>query len=111
MGIGKYVNAKPKGGSGGSLKVYIPEIMKFGMSTPRIIPFAINKAAFNNASNCKPALSSKINTQNYATAQAPYNSFENGTYYFGSDIGLTSDTSDYLICRLSPEICDNSTSY
>lgn len=104
-----YVHVKPYGTSSGSLKVYIPSIMsKIPMGAPKITPVSINKSAFINANDCKPALANMLNTQNYATAKAPYNQYKLPCYYFGDVIDVNALQADFLTCQLSPETTDNS---
>jgi hypothetical protein len=106
--VAKYVNAKPKGSSSGSLKVYVPAIMTFPMGDPITKPFALNKALFINSKDCTPTVSTQVTTQNYITAQPPFAEFKGILYDFGTDIGIESDDIDYLTCKLSPEIMDKS---
>ena len=107
-----YVESTPYGSSSGALRVYIPEIMPMiGMGKPKVTPVALNKACFANANDCKPAVSSRISTQNYVTAKAPYTGYSLPCYWFGSGIKVTSDNDDCLSCRLFPEEEDNSTEW
>ena len=108
----KYVHDKPYGSSSGSLKVYIPSIMpQIAMGTPRITPVSLNKSCFINAGDCKPSIASMINSQNYATAKAPYNPYEKPCYYYGSSLKVIPKTGDFLICQLGSEEEDNSVNW
>ena len=105
-----YVHAKPYGSSAGSLKIYIPSLMPLiNMGTPKITPIGLNKSCYCNAADCKPSVASKINTQNYATAKAPYHPYDFSCYWFGSGLKIMAQTEDCLSCRLYPEEEDNST--
>ena len=105
----KYVHAKPYGTSKGSLKVYIPSLMpNITMGLPKSTPVALNKSCYCNASECKPSVSSQLNTQNYVTADKPYSPFNEDCYYYGSGIAVISKTADCLSCQLSPSNGDNS---
>ena len=104
-----YVEDSPYGTSSGDLRVYIPSLMPLiNMGLPKITPVSLNKTCYCNANECKPAVSAKINTQNYATADAPYGSYNRGCYYYGSEIAVISKTTDCLSCQLSPANGDNS---
>ena len=104
-----YVQVKPYGTSSGSLKVYCPSLMpNIGMGVPKVTPVSLNKSAYCNANDCKPTISSKINTQNYLTALAPYHDFDFPCYSFGSTITVHALSEDMLTCRIFPEDEDNS---
>ena len=108
----EYVHAKPYGSSNGSLKVYIPLIMpQIAMGTPKITPVSLNTSCFSNASDCKPAVASMINTQNYITAKAPYNPYRKPCYYYGKGLKVIPKTNDFLICQLGSEEEDNSVNW
>ena len=105
----KYVHAKPHGTSIGKLKVYIPVLMPhITMGTPKITPVGLNATCYANASDCKPTIASKIDTQNYVTALAPYGKYDENYYKYGSDIAVIAKTADCLSCKLSPGDSDNS---
>lgn len=105
-----YIQSNPYGSSYGDLKVYIPSLMPLiGMGTPKTTPVSLNRSCYCNASECKPAISSSINTQNYVTAKAPYHSYRSSCYWFGTNVKVTPQTTDCLTCRLSTEEEDNST--
>lgn len=107
-----YVHVKPYGTSSGSLKVHIPSMMsKIPMGKPKITPVSLNKSCYANANECKPSIASKLNTQNYATAQAPYHEYEKPCFYFGDSLVVTMKYKDGLSCRLCPEEEDNSTDW
>lgn len=105
-----YVDANPYGSSEGSLRVYIPSLMPLiTMGNPRVTPVSLNKSCYCNSNDCKPAISSKLDTQNYVTARASYNEYKYGCYWFGSGLRVISKTPDCLSCSLSPGEEDNST--
>lgn len=104
-----YVQSYPYGSSFGNLKVYIPSLMpSIVMDTPRITPVSLNKSIYLNASDCKPAVGSSINTQNFVTAQASFNSYQLPCYRYGSGLKVMSKTRDCLTCRLYASEEDNS---
>ena len=110
----KYVHASPYGSSSGSLKVYIPELMpSISMGKPKTTPVSLNKTCYANANDCKPSVSSKINTQNYVTALAPYeyNTYKDPCYYYGSTVMVSARDEDCQSCILVPEEADNSTQW
>ena len=106
---GYYVNSNPYGTSDGSLKVYLPELMPMiSMGNPRSTPSSLNSSCYCNASDCKPSVSSSINTQNFVTAKAPYTTYELPCYRYGTEIAVQAKADDCLTCRLYPESTDNS---
>lgn len=106
----KYVQSSPYGSSSGSLALYCPSLMpNIGMGSPKSTPFSLNKSAFCNASDCKPSISSRINTQNFITGLPPYHDFNHSCYWFGSGVTVRADSEDMLTVRISPEDEDNST--
>ena len=105
-----FVDAKPYGSSSGSLKVYIPSLMPLiGMGDPKITPVSLNRSCYCNANDCKPSVAAQINTQNFVTAQSPYNQYRQPCYWFGTGITVIPRAEDFLTCKLSPEEEDNST--
>lgn len=105
----KYVHGKPYGTSYGNLHVYIPDLMpKISMGYPKITPTSLNKSCYSNAEECRPAIASQINTQNFVTAQKSYLSYEGSLYQYGSEISVIPTTEDCLTCKLAPDDCDNS---
>jgi hypothetical protein len=107
-----YVQSNPYGSSTGNLKVYIPSLMPLiGMGNPKITPVSLNKSCYCNAIDCKPSVASRINTQNFVTAQAPSNNYKNSCYRFGSGLKIMAKTKDCLTCKLHPEEEDNSTDW
>lgn len=108
----KYVKEKPYGSSSGRLKVYIPSLMPLiPMGTPRTTPVSLNASCYCNANDCKPSVASQISTQNFVTAQAPYNSYRFPCYWYGTGLKVIAKSEDCLECKLSPEEEDNSTSW
>ena len=104
-----YIHSKPYGSSSGSLRVYIPSLMPLiAMGIPKITPVSLNTTCFCNASDCKPAVANKIDTQNYVTAEASYTEYKQPCYYYGSSLKVNSRTEDCLTCRLNPSEEDNS---
>ena len=107
-----YINSKPYGSSSGNLKVYIPSLMPLiPMGTPKVTPVALHKSCYSNASDCKPSVDSKINTQNYVTAESAYNQFKSPCYWYGSELVVITKSTDCLKCRLAPEELDNSSNW
>ena len=108
----KYIQSSPYGSSNGDLKVYVPSLMsKISMGLPKSTPVSLNKSCYINANDCKPAVASKISTQNFITAKASYNSYKYPRYGYGSSLKIQVKTEDGLICKLSPEDEDNSITY
>lgn len=106
----QYVQSKPYGSDSGSLALYCPSLMPLiSMGSPKSTPFSLNKSAYCNANDCKPSVSSKINTQNYITGLAPYHEFEQPCYWFGSGITVHADSEDMLSATIFSEDEDNST--
>ena len=106
---GYYVDQRPYGLTSGSLRVYLPDLMPdIAMGTPRITPISLNKSCYCNATDCKPAIASKIDTQNYVTATQSYNHYRDPHYYYGSGISVQAKAKDLLSCKLCPEDQDNS---
>lgn len=104
-----YVKVTPYGTSRGNIEVFIPSIMKkWGMGVPKITPTSLNSSIYNNASDCKPTVSVKTNTQNYATARAPVSPYKLSLYSFGSGMEIWPVTEDVLNPRLTTENVDNS---
>lgn len=107
--IAKYVHKSKSGTSRGDLKVYVPELMpNIPMAQPKVTPVSLNKSCYCNADDCRPAVSSQLDTQNFITAQKSYYKYSGSLYKFGSDIAILPKTEDCLTCRLSPDECDNS---
>lgn len=104
-----YVHSHPYGSSSGDLKVFIPSLMPLIlMDTARLIPVSLNKSIYSNATDCKPAVSSKLFIQNFVTAKAPFNEYQYPRYAYGSSLKVMAKTPDCLTCRLCPEEEDNS---
>lgn len=104
-----YIHGSPYGTSRGNLRVYIPELMtNIPMAYPKITPISLNKSCYSNASDCRPTISTHIDTQNFVTAQSGYNSYYGSLYYFGSELVIKPKTEDCLVCKLAPDECDNS---
>jgi hypothetical protein len=104
-----YVNSRPYGTSSGNLRVYIPSLMpQISMGDPKSTPIALNSSCYINATDCKPTIASKINTQNFVTAIQSYNSYRQPYYSYGSPLKVVSKSKDCLTCKLSPEDEDNS---
>ena len=76
-----YVHSNPYGPATGAIKIYIPTLMpEISMGVARITPASLNKSCFSNAQDCKPSISSMINTQNYVTVTSTYS--QNNYYYY-----------------------------
>ena len=104
-----YVHGSLYGTSHGNLRVFIPELMpNIPMGYPKITPISLNKSCYCNASDCKPAIASYLNTQNFVTAERAYNSYYGSLYKYGNEIAILPNTEDCLTCKLSPADCDNS---
>lgn len=110
----QYVKQKPFGTSQGDLEVFIPAIMKkWGPDVPKITPEPLDKSIYNNASDCKPTVSSQIQTQNFATAKAPRkpidaHKYEFPNYTFCDAMEVIPQKEDCLTVRLTTENVDNS---
>ena len=108
----KYVHAKPYGSSSGSLKVYIPAIMpQITMGSPKITPVSLNQSCFINSDDCKPSISSMLNTQNYVTAKKPSIPYERPCYYYGKGLKVIPKSEDFLSCQLNSGEEDNSVNW
>ena len=106
---GTYVHSKPYGTSQGNLRIHLPILMpEIPAGNPKTTPVALNKSCYINALDCKPPIGAKIETQNFITAKAPYNSYRQSHYHFGSSIKVIAKDADCLVCRLAPEDEDNS---
>ena len=105
-----YVHANPYGSSAGDLKVYIPSLMpEIIMGYPLKTPVSLNKSCYANANDCMPTIAANLDTQNYVTAKAAYNSYTYPCYRFGRFLKVIPKTPDCLTCKLFPEEGDNST--
>ena len=104
-----YVDASPYGRSFGNLRVYIPSLMpNISMGRPKTTPVSLNRSCFCNANECKPSVSTTINTQNFVTAIAAYGGYSLPCYPYGSGIKVIAKTEDCLSCKLAPDEQDNS---
>lgn len=70
--MGEYEKAKYSPISGNSnasnLQLYIPKLMpQINFGVPKVVPLPINKSILVNDEECKPTISTTINTQNYKT--------------------------------------------
>ena len=81
------------------------------MGVPKTTPISLNRSCFINAEDCKPSIASMINTQNFVTAKASYNSYRKPCYYYGKELRVIPKNEDFLSCQVSPEEADNSTNW
>ena len=104
-----YVDASPYGRSSGNLRVYIPSLMpNISMGYPRTTQVSLNRSCYCNANECKPSVSTTINTQNFVTAIEAYFKYSKPCYRYGTDIAVIAKREDCLTCRLAPDEEDNS---
>ncbi len=106
-----YVEATPWGSSSGDLRVFCPDLMPMvSMGKPKITPVPLQRTIFINSSDCAISIPTRIETQNYITAQAVVGEFKQPNYDFGTTIQVESLDDFMQRCRVTLNV-DNSTNH
>ena len=107
----KYVEGTPWGPSSGALRVFCPDLMPMiSMSKPKVTPVPLKRTIFINNDDCMITVPTRINTQNYITAQPVIGEFKQPHYDYGTEIQVESLDDFMQKCRVTLNV-DNSTNH